>query len=297
MASPAIQTIYDNLESPNIYFFGSKVSCEYYREFPDAKIITIKNRKKIFESIGTLNRFSKYDYFISFRSSFRTKFIKNFIKAKFKFQFSGKGDSHQVLRYLNFTNEILNLKQTNEKKPLLNFTSIKKFDKDKLVIGISPGAKYGSAKRWDPFKYAEVIKFFSSGYLIKLLGSSADSEIAREIIESLHPKEKSSSINLVGKTNIADLISQVSSLDILITGDSGIMHIGAALQIPTVAIFGPTNENITSQWLNKKSIIVKNELECRPCMRRECPFNHQRCMNDINSDDVIKAIKELLRKM
>jgi len=297
MASPAIKTIYDNMDSPNIYFFGSKVACEYYSEFPNAKIIELGDKKRIIDSARRLNQYSQYDYFISFRSSFRTKLIKNFIKAKFKYQFLGKGDNHQVLRYLDFVYKLLNLKQINKKKPLLNFTKIKNYRKDKPVLGISPGAKYGSAKRWDPDKYAEVIKFFSSNYLIKILGSAADSEIARDIIKVLHAKEKTSCIDLVGKTNIADLISEVNSLDILITGDSGIMHIGAALQIPTVALFGPTDENITSQWLNQKNIIVKKEIECRPCMKRECPLKHQRCMNDISSKDVINAIKELLRKM
>ena len=69
------------------------------------------------------------------------------------------------------------------------------------------------------------------------------------------------------------------------------MHIAAAFQISTVAIFGPTNDKETSQWMNKKSKIIKMNLECQPCMKRTCPLHHNNCMNFIKSADVLKAVK------
>ena len=100
--------------------------------------------------------------------------------------------------------------------------------------------------------------------------------------------------NLSSKTSINDLMSLISKLDLFITGDSGPMHIAAAFQIPTVAIFGPTNENETSQWMNEKSVIVKKNLECQPCMKRSCPLHHHNCMKLIDSNDVLEATKELI---
>ena len=71
------------------------------------------------------------------------------------------------------------------------------------------------------------------------------------------------------------------------------MHIAAACQIPTVAIFGPTNHEETSQWKNYKSSIVKKNLDCQPCMKRECPLKHNNCMRKIQVSDVLEAVKNL----
>ena len=78
-----------------------------------------------------------------------------------------------------------------------------------------------------------------------------------------------------------------------VTGDTGPMHLAATFQIPTVAIFGPTKVNETSQWMNDKSIIVKRNLECQPCMKRTCPLKHHDCMNLIKAKEVLDAIKSL----
>ena len=89
------------------------------------------------------------------------------------------------------------------------------------------------------------------------------------------------------------LIDLVSNLSLFITGDSGPMHIAAAFQIPTVAIFGPTRDKETSQWMNTRNCIVKKNLECQPCMKRTCPLGHHHCMNLIEPKDVLKAVREL----
>ena len=71
------------------------------------------------------------------------------------------------------------------------------------------------------------------------------------------------------------------------------MHLAASLQIPTIAIFGPTNSNETSQWKNANSVIIKKNLECQPCMKRTCPLKHNNCMKLIKASEVLKAIKLL----
>ena len=71
------------------------------------------------------------------------------------------------------------------------------------------------------------------------------------------------------------------------------MHIAASFQVPTVAIFGPTRDDETSQWKNDKSIIVKKDLDCQPCMKRNCPLKHHNCMNLIKAVDVLKAVRSL----
>jgi len=71
------------------------------------------------------------------------------------------------------------------------------------------------------------------------------------------------------------------------------MHIAAAYQVPTISIFGPTKLKETSQWRNKLSIVLKTNLECQPCMKRECPLGHHKCMRDIVPDKVLKEIAKL----
>jgi len=99
--------------------------------------------------------------------------------------------------------------------------------------------------------------------------------------------------NLSGNTTIIELIDQISNLSLFITGDSGPMHVAAAFQVPTVAIFGPTKDNETSQWMNEKSVIVKKNLDCQPCMKRTCPMQHHDCMNLIKAVDVLKSVNSI----
>jgi heptosyltransferase-2 len=116
-----------------------------------------------------------------------------------------------------------------------------------------------------------------------------------DIEKSLIEKGVSNYQNLAGNTTIPELINHISNLDLFITGDSGPMHVAAAFQVPTVAIFGPTKDDETSQWMNDKSIIVKQNLDCQPCMKRTCPLNHHRCMRLIKSSDVLKFVETISR--
>ena len=160
-----------------------------------------------------------------------------------------------------------------------------------LKLGINPGASYGSAKRWYPEEFAQVAAELSEKYDIVIFGGLGEVDIANDIEKSLIEKGVTNYQNLAGKTTIPELINQISRLDLFITGDSGPMHIAATFQIPTVAIFGPTNHDETSQWMNEKSMIVKKNLECQPCMKRTCPLKHHNCMKMVVASDVLRAVK------
>jgi heptosyltransferase-2 len=160
----------------------------------------------------------------------------------------------------------------------------------KLTLGINPGASYGSAKRWYPQEFAKVASELASQYDIVIFGGPGERDIAQDIENLLIDKSVTNYQNLVGRTTISELINRISGLDLFITGDSGPMHVAAAFQVPTVAIFGPTKDNETSQWMNEKSIIVKQSLSCQPCMKRTCPLGHHDCMNLIKAVDVLSVI-------
>ena len=130
----------------------------------------------------------------------------------------------------------------------------------------------------------------SDEYDIIIFGGAGEVDIAGDIEQGLANNNITNYTNLAGQTIIAELIDKISNLDLLITGDSGPMHVAAAFQIPTVAIFGPTKDSETSQWMNKKSVIIKKNLECQPCMKRICPLGHHDCMKKIKAKQVLKAI-------
>ena len=160
-------------------------------------------------------------------------------------------------------------------------------------MGINPGATYGSSKCWYPEKFADVAFALSNNYDIVIFGGQGDKSIANDIEKFLIEKGIKNYLNLASMTSINELLLQISNVDLFITGDSGPMHLAAAFQVPTVAIFGPTKDEETSQWKNEKSIIVKKNLECQPCMKRKCPLKHHNCMKLIKSVDVLDAVNSI----
>jgi heptosyltransferase-2 len=161
------------------------------------------------------------------------------------------------------------------------------------MLGINPGASYGSAKRWYPQEFAKVASELSTQYDIVIFGGPSEADIAGDIEKELIKNGVKNYQNLAGNTTIPELINNISNLDLFITGDSGPMHVAAAFQVPTVAIFGPTKDDETSQWMNDKSVIVKKNLDCQPCMKRTCLLKHHNCMKLITSAEVIDVVNRL----
>ena len=133
----------------------------------------------------------------------------------------------------------------------------------------------------------------SSEYDIVIFGGPSETDIAGDIEQELINSGIKNYENLAGNITIPELIDKISNLNLFITGDSGPMHVAAAFQVPTVAIFGPTKDKETSQWMNSKSIIVKKNLECQPCMKRTCPLQHHDCMRLIKAVDVLNTVDRI----
>ncbi|MBI4843334.1 MAG: lipopolysaccharide heptosyltransferase II [Nitrospirae bacterium] len=164
------------------------------------------------------------------------------------------------------------------------------------IIGINPGAAYGSAKRWMPERFAEVIRKIVdelNGRVI-IFGGPSEAEIAYEIA-SLCPDHAKDIMVMAGKTDIRQLASLIAECDAFITNDSGPMHMASALFVPIAAIFGSTDPAATGPFGNGHRIITKN-LSCSPCLERACPEGHLKCLSEIRSEDVFNALKEILPK-
>jgi heptosyltransferase-2 len=155
---------------------------------------------------------------------------------------------------------------------------------------LNPGAAYGSAKRWHQERFAKAAESLAReiGLQVAIIGSEVERTIAEEIREGM--TRRTAVLN--GKTSLETLIGVLAESRLMITNDSGPMHIAAALGIPTVAIFGPTDETATGPC-GPHTRIVKHAVECSPCLLRECPIDH-RCMNAVTVDEVCRAAKELV---
>jgi len=291
MATPAIENIVNFDNDVQITFIGSFVAIEAMKNHPKV-VKTVVLDKKYGVLYKTARNLGEFDYFFSFRSSLRTKFLKFLISAKNKYQFDKNKyqHRHQVEKYNDFINDSLNINFPAGKLLLstINFQS-----STQKTVGINPGASYGSAKRWYPEEFAKVASELSDQYDIVIFGGPDEQDIALDIEKLLIKKDVKNYKNLAGKTTIPELINHISNLDLFITGDSGPMHVAATFEVPTVAIFGPTKDDETSQWMNEKSLIVKKNLDCQPCMKRTCPLGHHDCMKLIKAVDVLDSVKSL----
>lgn len=291
MVTPAIENVIKYFNEIEITFIGSYVSIEIMKNHPKSiKSFVVNNKSKSKSLYQIKNGLGQFDAYFSFRSSLRSSIFKFFVQSKNKFQFHHKNfkKRHQVQKYIDFVNESLNIEFPAGELNIHSLYSKKK--STSKILGINPGGSYGDAKQWYPEKFATIAIKLSKTFDVIILGGKNDLAFASEIERILIQNNIKNYQNLAGQTTISQLIYYISNLDILITGDSGPMHIASSLKIPTVSIFGPTNDKETSPWGNDKNVIVKKNLDCQPCMQRTCRLKHHNCMKEISSQDVIDSI-------
>lgn len=154
------------------------------------------------------------------------------------------------------------------------------------VIGVSPGAAYGSAKRWLPERFAEAAASLArrNGASIAVFGSAAEKDLCENVALA------SGGRSFAGTTALKAFIEMTAACRMFLTNDSGAMHIASALGVPTVTVFGPTNENATGPP-GSSAIVLREPVECAPCGLRECPIDH-RCMTRVTADRVVQEVVE-----
>ena len=298
MVTPAIENLINFHKDSEVVLIGSPIPIEIFKNHPNISEMHILNKNYI-SLFMDARKLGRFDIFLSFRSSLRATLLKFFISSGNKYQYKRDEfqNCHQVEKYNHFVNSSLSedflVGQLIVHSKNLFKESSKLIKKHKPLLGINPGASYGNAKRWYPKEFAEVAIKLSKQFDIVLFGGDSEKDISMDVEKLLIEKGVTNFKNITGKTSITELIQHISNLDLFITGDSGPMHIAASFQVPSITIFGPTRDSETSQWMSKKSIIVKKNLECQPCMKRVCPLKHHNCMKLIKANDVIEAVNSL----
>lgn len=180
--------------------------------------------------------------------------------------------------------EVLPYPLLNTAPELIN-EAVAKFalDRNKNILAICPGAEYGPAKRWPAAYYAEIAnQHLRKGWDVWLFGGAKDQLIAAEI----QKKTANGCKDLIGKTNLGEAVDLLSLANLVITNDSGLMHIAAALDRPIIAIYGSSSPQFTPP-LSKQVKIASLNLPCSPCFKRECPLGHLKCLQDLTPDKVL----------
>lgn len=163
----------------------------------------------------------------------------------------------------------------------------------------APGAEYGPAKRWPVAYFAEL--GLRTGLPVVLLGSAKEAALCDEIVQRIHQERPKSARNLAGKTDLSQAMALIASSQAMLSNDSGLMHVAAAMGVPQVAVFGSSSPLHTPP-LNDKAVVLwlKNEasyhppLDCAPCFERSCPLGHLRCLNDLTPERVEQAWREVV---
>lgn len=163
-------------------------------------------------------------------------------------------------------------------------------DRQQFKFGLCPGAEYGPAKRWP--RFAEVAQEIATRHPVQwvLFGTVRDGAVGQKVAETLGSK----CVNRIGQTTLEELMVELRDCDLLLTNDTGTMHLANFLRVPTVSIFGSTEPRRTGP-LGPGHRIYRHHVECSPCFLRECPLDF-RCMHAVTSAEVVAGIEQMMAR-
>lgn len=303
MATPALESLKASYPNARFTLMGSAVAVSLFEADDRVERLVVDESKKADNRLFCLYRKAKelgsFDIAVTLQNSLLSALFLYFGGSKVRIGYAREFRSlflthapkenkkiHQVLRYLELVKPFCS---TVTEKLHISSTATPQ----NLCI-INPGAAYGEAKRWDAVKFGGVAAALSKEYDIAIVGAPNEVDIGTQVEETLKAHGVTNYQNVVGKTTMRGLIDLIASAKLFITNDSGPMHIAAAFAVPTVAIFGSTDEKETAAWGNPHYAVVKKDMSCRPCKKRTCPLKHHDCMRLIGVSDVVEASRSVL---
>jgi len=162
------------------------------------------------------------------------------------------------------------------------------------VVALCPGAEFGPAKQWPAWHYAALASaLLREGKQLWLFGSTRDADVSGKIINAIDTHLRGNCFDLCGRTTLDEAIDLLAESSLVVSNDSGLMHIAAALGRPLVVLYGSTSASFTPP-LTSKARLLSLDLPCSPCFKRECPLQHLDCLNKLEPMQALAAVKELL---
>ncbi len=266
------------------------------------EVISLTTRS-LLDTVRTIRRQPRFDVAILFPNSLRTALEVWLARIPRRVGYSGherrgllnqiipepskRGPiEHQVHRYLQLAGEI----GASDTSPSIKTSAGRTSQNEAPVkIGLCPGAEYGPAKRWLPERFAEVAKEVAAHRTVQWIlfgttGDAANGAIIETAIGSCQ--------NRIGQTTLTQLIAELQECALLLTNDTGTMHLATLLDVPVVAVFGSTEPRLTGP-LGAGHRVIRHQVECSPCFLRECPIDF-RCMKAITVAEVRDSVLALL---
>lgn len=168
-----------------------------------------------------------------------------------------------------------------------------KLELDRPVLALCPGAEFGEAKQWPAEHYAEVANvMLQRGWQVWIFGSRNDQLAGEAILADINTDGLPYVHNLAGTTDLGQAIDLLGSASAVLSNDSGLMHIAAALDRPVVAVYGSTSPDFTPPLAEKVELLA-TDIECRPCFKRVCPYGHRRCLTELLPEQALRALQAL----
>lgn len=310
LTQSTVQTLRGEFPEAEIHYLTKKAYAPLVEMFNCVDEIHYWDNKP--EILKNLKR-DKFDLAIDLHAKFNTFIIKKYIRAKKTVTYNKK---HFLRKKIvkHKTNETISstvdlyysaLQKAgltySKKEPRLypktdlKIPQILNKQKDHWNIGIFPGALH-KTKQYPLEKFSELINSFNTKENIRffLFGSKEERHLCRELKE----KTEMQIIDMCSELNLDQLVSAIDKMDLIISNDSGPMHIAAALQKPQIAIFGATHPKLGFAPLNKNAIVLSADLDCQPCTLHgndQCKLGHFDCMNSIAPEQIISTIYKLLK--
>lgn len=319
MTSPAVRTIRENYPKAHIAMLVHPWLSDVFSASPYIDEVISYHKKGIHRGIGGMLKLSreladrKFDMAILLQGAFEAAFITWLAQIPVRCGYSKDGrrlflthpvkisdqrkSIHQVHYYQKMLADLgltpgsdelfLQLPADALKMAEMFFSTIGKGP----VVGLNPGAAYGPAKRWPAELFAQLASKLSQedGAQLVIFGTEADKLAAKEIVAAAPDNVH----DLTGKTNLAEAMAVIGKCHCFVTNDSGLMHVGAALKTPLVALFGSTN-SVTTGPFSDNAVILNKNLPCSPCMKTHCETDF-RCMYEITPDEVAGAVRGMLK--
>ncbi len=309
MSVPAVKAIKEGRPDARVTVLTPEKLADFWKTVSSVdEIITIAPKQSVFSVARSIRE--RFDVAIIFPNSFRTAleawlagiprrvgypghrraWLLNQIfaekKKKKKAQVTARAPEHQVHHYLRLA-EFIGADISSALTPSPATASESKSAVRRFAI--CPGAEYGPAKRWLPERFAEVMTKVSETQKCEwvMVGIAKDSPVGEAIAAQFQGLLQ----NLIGKTTLAELITVLRECDLLLTNDTGTMHLAAYLGIPVVAIFGSTEPVLTGP-LGDGHAVLRHHVVCSPCFLRECPLDF-RCMKAVKVEEVVAAVERV----
>jgi lipopolysaccharide heptosyltransferase II len=313
MSVPAVRAIKNGRPDTHITVAAPAKIASMWKLVPEVDTIIPLSGNSLVAAARSLRRQSSFDAAILFPNSLRVALESWLSGIPRRVGYRGHSRSwllnqiipeprrpgpleHQSSRYLHIARDCgAETSNIEHRTPNIATASIHQrspIDDSPIRIGLSPGAEYGPAKRWLPERFAEAAAAVTARSPVQwiLFGKKNDAPIGEQITSALGD----SCVNRIGQTTLEQLIDELRQCRLLLTNDTGTMHLAALLGVPTVAIFGSTEPRLTGP-LGDRHIVLRHHVECSPCFLRNCPIDF-RCMKAVSVQEVADAVMSILQQ-